>query len=57
VSDFQNFLKKYIRTTSIKSVIFTSKAKAAMLRAKLMTTCTAGIDTSYLTRFTVLLVS
>jgi len=40
----------------MKSVISTSKAKATMVGTESMTTHTAGIDTSHLTRFTVLLV-
>jgi len=45
-----------MKSDPIKSVISTRKAKATMLRTKLMTTHTAGIDTSHSTRFTVLLV-
>jgi len=37
----------YIKSTSIKSVISTSKAKATIVRAKPATTCTAGIKKQF----------
>ena len=47
----------YIKSTPLKIVISTSKAKATMPRAEPMVTCTAGIYTLHLTRFTMLTVS
>ena len=51
------FSLKYLKSTFTKSVISISKAKTIMVRAEPMTTCTAGIDTYYSTRFNMLLVS
>jgi len=54
---FLNFLKNYIKGALNNNVFSTSKAKATMVRTKLLNFHTAGKDTSYLTRFTILLVS
>jgi len=48
------FLKKYIK--ALPSQVSSLPAKQ-MVRAELMTTNTAGIDTTHLTMFTMLLVS
>jgi len=56
MSGFSNLKKKCIKRF-IRSVISHSKAKATMVRPKPMTTCIAGIDAFYSTRFTILLVS
>jgi len=57
VFGFQNFKKVHKKRSHQKCHLSTNKAKVTMLRAELTPTCTAGIDTSHSTRFTILLVS
>jgi len=47
----------YVKSAPIKTVISISKTKATMVKAKPTATHTAGVDISYLTKFTKLLVS